>query len=77
MINIKCVISVEDLEIVREELPKFVADGINMILVSKKPDGDPTDGLFEVEFLVEQMNHFWGLAKNVGTIRYYNRLKNS
>lgn len=76
MQTIKCVISSEDLDIVRQELHKFQTDGVNIQLLSKKPDGDPTYGLFEVEFLISQMNHFWGLAKQVGMTRYYNSLKN-
>lgn len=75
MLTIKCVISVDDLDIIREILPKFQKDGINIQLLNKKPDGDPTEGFFEVEFLIEQMNHLWGLAKQVGMVNYYNKLK--
>lgn len=76
MQNIKCVISSDDLDIIRQELHKFQKDGVNIQLLNKKVDGDPTDGMFEVELLVSQMNHFWGLAKHIGMVRYYNTLKN-
>lgn len=76
MEHIKCVISSDDLSIIRQEIHKFQTDGVNIQLLNKKVVSDPTDGLFEVEFLISQMNHFWGLAKQVGIIRYYNSLKN-
>lgn len=76
METIICVVSTEDLEVIRQVLPQFQTDGVNIQILSKKVDGDPTDGMFEVEFLISQMNHFWGLAKHIGMIRYYNSLKN-
>ncbi len=78
--NIKCEMFATDIQLIYKHSDKFKKWFPGFEMISKKyvPDDEFTEwscepeDMYEVEFNFQSMNHFWTMAKMIGSIIYKN-----